>query len=746
MTKFVRLSEKGSQVCWEIDEEGNRCTGQLDEWGNLIDRYGRVYVDDVVGVGDVEKHGRCYTKVEGVLLRDKVRKGLVRTYLDGISVGDVYKNGVTKRCREVIAIIQSTYDGMGKISLRKVVRDNVRVVDISKKLVTHKIVDWVRLLDADIRERISEYGLYVWASLDEVGSYVSGRVDEWGMLVEERLTRGGGMWWFVRKIFVEEIDVGDGLWKRPTRVGREVVGIVEKTWVRVSKRISDGVGVIDSVVRRPGKVVSESILASDGMGRVSLRKGVRDEIRLVDVSKKRVTHKVVDWLRLLDSDVREVMSEWGNRVWRSLDEMGSYVGGRLDEWGMVNTQRITLGGSLTWRITKRFVETLEVVDTAHKRVVAKTAQWLYVTEKRRVDVAKRLDDMLIGITDVGVKIPGKMLSDDVGIVDSATKRVGTTRVDGIRLTEGLIGRTITRVVNDTIGVVDTLRRVRLLTLEEALGVVDHTGKSIVRSVQDRIRVVDKQWKGIGKTLGEALSIGDTTWKHMVVVLNDTLGVVDTISKRVVTAIVVEPIRVVDYQTRRLTRYVSEGIAILDSDIRQTIDEWGLLITGSINEVGSKVVDTIDEWGVTSWQAVMRGGQLIIRPIKVGVETLALTEGLSKWLTRIVSDHISLSDIFSRWHQTLVELSEILNVQDAKRVVLSKVVKNTIRFKDIVRKTPTRVVAERLQLSDWTRRVMDCVVGFKQSIGVRKIGDAFAVLRNMGTKSKKRYSDTEVNDD
>ena len=289
MTKFVRLSEKGSQVCWEVDEEGNRCTGQLDEWGNLIDRYGRVYVDDEVGVGDVEKHGRCYTKVEGVLLRDKVRKGLVRTYLDEISVGGVYKNGVTKRCREVITIIQSTYrrfarrslsemitptdkmkksiirnlsqqlfindwngkcprlprseeivvsDGIGKISLRKVVRDTVRVVDISKKRVTYKIVDWVRLLDADVRERISEYGLRVWASLDEVGSYVSGRVDEWGMFVEERMTRGGGMWWFVRKVFVEEIDVGDGLWKRPTRVGREVVGIVEKTWVRVSMGIS----------------------------------------------------------------------------------------------------------------------------------------------------------------------------------------------------------------------------------------------------------------------------------------------------------------------------------------------------------------------------------------------------------------------------------------------------------------------------------------------------------------------------
>ena len=42
---------------------------------------------------------------------------------------------------------------------------------------------------------------------------------------------------------------------------------------------------------------------------------------MIDVSKKRVTHKVVDWLRLLDSDVREVMSEWGNRVWRSLDEV-----------------------------------------------------------------------------------------------------------------------------------------------------------------------------------------------------------------------------------------------------------------------------------------------------------------------------------------------------------------------------------------------------------------------------------------
>ena len=121
-------------------------------------------------------------------------------------------------------------------------------------------------------------------------------------------------------------------------------------------------------------MVSESILASDGMGRVSLRKGVRDEIRLVDVSKKRVTHKIVDWFRLLDNDVREVMSEWGSRVWGSLDEMGSYVGGRLDEWGMVVEERVTHGGGLEWFATKRFSEVMSLGDGVVKRPVRRVGE------------------------------------------------------------------------------------------------------------------------------------------------------------------------------------------------------------------------------------------------------------------------------------------------------------------------------------------------------------------------------------
>ena len=824
MTKFVRLSEKGNQVCWEVDEEGNRCTGQLDEWGNLIDRYGRVYVDDVVGVGDVEKHGRCYTKVEGVLLRDRVRKGLVRTYLDGISVGDVYKNGVTKRCGEVITIIQSTYrrfarrslsemitptdkmkksiihnlsqqlfindwnrkcprlprseeivvsDGIGKISLRKVVRDNVRVVDISKKRVTHKIVDWVRLLDADVRERISEYGLRVWASLDEVGSYVSGRVDEWGMLVEERMTRGGGMWWSARKIFVEEIDVGDGLWKRPTRVGREVVRIVEKTWVRVSKRISDGVGVIDSVVRRPGKVVSESILASDGMGRVSLRKGVRDEIGLVDVSKKRVTHKVVDWFRLLDSDVREVMSEWGNRVWRSLDEVGSYVGGRLDEWGMVVEERVTHGGGLEWFVTKRFSEVLLLGDGVVKRPVRRVGEVIGIVEKRWVEVEKKIGDS------VGV-------SDELGKV--ATKLV----VDGIRT-------------------VDSVKRSVICWIDDVMVIGDKVSKRCERLLHDGVGVVDGVMKRPRKVHGEGVDIGDV------------------VGPRFIGKVVTDSIVVKDKVMKNIVHVGREVIALLDGSIRWLGDEWGKFVTTCVDEYGQRVVGGLNEIGDWVGERITRGGALIVVPIKharevmglgdviggrnvgkriresvtvidkvgkrvihdlvrevVGVtdevrkrgivkvgEVLVLGDVVVKRCGKVLRDSVGIVDYVRRRYEEIIRLVDNIRVVDSvkkqvgynlrdvvsvvdevrrgavKRVgdvicvseevgrEVVKRVRDVMRLKDVVRKRPERAIVEIVGISDWFRRVRDCVIGWQQVGIVKRISDGIA---------RRRYEDVESVDE
>jgi hypothetical protein len=582
--------------------------------------------------------------------------------------------------------------------------------------VTHKIVDWVRLLDADVRERISEYGLRVWASLDEVGSYVSGRIDEWGMLVEERLTRGGGVWWSVRKVFVEEIDVGDGLWKRPIRVGREVVGIVEKTWMRVSKRISDGVGVIDSVVRRPGKVVSESILASDGMGRVSLRKGVRDEIRLVDVSKKRVTHKVVDWFRLLDSDVREVMSEWGNRVWRSLDEVGSYVGGRLDEWGMVVEERVTHGGGLRWLVTKRFSEVMSLGDGVVKRPVRRVGEVIGIVEKRWVEVGKKIGDS-VGVVDGVMKRPRKVYGEGVGIGDDVGGRsVVKSLRDRMRVRDE-VGKRVRLVRVEIVSVVDEGRSVIGKVLREVVYVVDEKRSSVVRLLGDVVGVVDGGWRHVKRVVSDGIGVEDGKYVVAGKRVFDSVGIDDVVGPRFVGKVVTDSIVVKDRVKKNVVHVGREVIALLDGSVRWLGDEWGKFVTTCIDEYGQRVVGGLNEIGDWVGEKITHGGALVVVPIKCAREVVGLNDEIGgRSVGKRISEIVHVSDkVVKRVVRDLV--GEVIGVtDDVKRRGIVKV-REMLVLGDRVGKRCEKVLRDSVGVVDYVRRRYEEIVMLVDNIGV-----------------------------
>lgn len=712
MTKFVRLSEKGSQVCWEVDEDGNRCIGQLDEWGNLIDRYGRVYVDDEVGVGDSEKHGRCYTKVEGVLLRDKVRKGLVRTYLDGISVGDVYKNGVTKRCGEVITIIQSTYrrfarrslsemitptdkmkksiihnlsqqlfiydwnrkcprlpksevivasDEMGKISLRKVVRDTLRMVDISKKQVTHKIVDWVRLLDADVRERISEYGLRVWESLDEVGSYVSGRVDEWGVLVEERVTRGGGMWWFVKKVFVEEIDVGDRLWKRPIRVGREVVRVVEKPWVRVSKRISDGIGVVDEVMKRPRKVYGEIVGVEDVEGNRWIGKALRDGVRVRDKVSKHI--------------------------------------------GVVK------------------VEIVAVVDEGRSVIGKVLREVVHVVDEKRSSVVRLLGDV-VGVVDGGWRHVKRVVNDGIGVVDGKYVVAGKRVFDGIGIDDVVGPRVVGKVVTDGIGVRDVLKKR-----------VVHVGQEVITLLDGSIR-----WLGeVGDWIGEGITRGGALIIVPIKYVREVMGLSDVVGERSIGKMIRESVTVTDKVGKRVIHdLVREVVGVTDGVRKKGIVKVKeVLVLGDV--VGKRCGKVLrDSVGVMDY--VRRRYEEII----MLVDNIGVVDSVKRQVGYNLRDVVSVVDGVRR--EAVKCVGDVICVGEEVGREVVKRVRDVMRLKDVVRKRPERAIVEVVGISDWVRRVRDCVVGFRRTLTGKLNMDARSVKVNQLAVSNKEYRDTEVGND
>ena len=204
-----------------------------------------------------------------------------------------------------------------------------------------------------------------------------------------------------------------------------------------------------------------------------------DEIRLVDVSKKRVTHKVVDWLRLLDSDVREVI-DWSGEIecGESLDEMGSYVGGRLDEWGMVVEERVTHGGGLRWLVTKRFSEVMfDFGDGVVKRSVRRVGEVIRIVEKRWVEVGKKISDS-VGVVDGVMKRSWKVYGEIVGVEDVEGSRwIGKVVRDGVRVKDE-VGKRIGVVKVEIMAVVDEGRSVIGKVLREVIYVVDEKRSSV----------------------------------------------------------------------------------------------------------------------------------------------------------------------------------------------------------------------------------------------------------------------------
>ena len=58
----------------------------------------------------------------------------------------------------------------------------------------------------------------------------------------------------------------------------------------------------------------------------------------------------------------------------------------------------------------------------------------------------------------------------------------------------------------------------------------------------------------------------------------------------------------------------------------------------------------------------------------------------------------------------------------------KRVKDGMRLKDVVRKRPERAIVEIVGISDWFRRVRDCVIGWQQAGVVKRISDGIARRR------------------
>ncbi len=660
MTVFSRLNESGEVICNDVSEDGSTIVGGIDEWGRLIQSSGRLYVSGVVSVGDIEKHGRCFTRVEPLWIEDvmdewrrkvievwdklrvvdKVRRMVVRPMDDSVYVADASKRVPIKKRLDSIVL----GDMFRVPKYTKMVKEWVKIVDRRRVRVKSVIWDAFRVADDEIKYMLDEWGNIVIGELTEWSSLVVDRLDEMGNVVNERVTGIGlGVSWHINKVmsedvvlvevmkkglmsgFKEGIKVVDNKRSEVKKVGEEIVSIVDSKWVLLKKWCGDIVDVGDSQSYGITKMHREVMKVKDWMGGRTINVEIRDG------------------LAILDNTIRETLNEWGQYVHGSLDEWGQYVVGVYDEVGNRIYVRTTVGGSLEWFITKVLKSDVTLMDMYRLGWLKKYAtDVIKVKDNARKKVRVAIDDVItivdegwawisrvvidsIGLYDIRNRKVVKGVRDFVEVMDKSSKDIVKWFVDGVEVIEGVVESIRIKVLNE----------LAIITEVEV-------GKCVGKAVRDVVGVADKVCKCAVGHLLDGISMLDVVTKDPKRLSTELVGLVDSklsgVRKVVKNTIGLAEVRLAKVTTRFVDRF-----ALLDSDVVEWLNEMGLYVYDVLDEIGSRVSGVVDEWGMRVDRRVTVGGSVRWHIAKVFGDVVELGDSKVSAPRRVVWDIVRMAD-------------------------------------------------------------------------------------------------------
>ena len=118
-----------------------------------------------------------------------------------------------------------------------------------------------------------------------------------------------------------------------------------------------------------------------------------------------------------------------------------------------------------------------------------------------------------------------------------------------------------------------------------------------------------------------------------------------------------------------------------------------------------------------------------------VDNIRVVESVKKQVGYNLRDVVSVVDEVRRG--AVKRVGDVICVSEEVGREVVKRVRDVMRLKDVVRKRPERAIVEIVGISDWFRRVRDCVIGWQQAREVKRISDGI---------DRRRYGDVESVDE
>lgn len=154
----------------------------------------------------------------------------------------------------------------------------------------------------------------------------------------------------------------------------------------------------------------------------------------------------------------------------------------------------------------------------------------------------------------------KVLGETVTLVDTVIKSLGRTLTDAITLVDSIIKSTA-RTLTDPVVLVDTITRSFNRTLSEVVTLVDTLVRQTSRTLTEAITVVDTLIKATAKVLNEAVTLSDTILRAMERTFTETVTLVDTVLKQL-SKTFTEAVTLTDTFAYRLITKMRKGATIL----------------------------------------------------------------------------------------------------------------------------------------------------------------------------------------
>lgn len=324
------------------------------------------------------------------------------------------------------------------------------------------------------------------------------------------------------------------------------------------------------------------------------------------------------------------------------------------------------------------------------------------------------------------------------VVDEGRSVIGKVLREVIYVVDEKRSSFIRKVVTDSIVVKDRVKKNIVHVSREVIALLDGSirwlgdewGKLVTTCIDEYGQRVVGGLNEVSDWVGERITRGGALIVVPIKHAREVMGLGDVVGGRNVGKRIRESVTVTDKVGKRVIHDLVREIVGVTDEVRKrgAVKVREVLVLGDV--VGKRCGKVLrDSVGIVDY--VRRRYEEII----MLVDNIRVVESVKKQVGYNLRDVVSVVDEVRRG--AVKRVGDVICVSEEVGREVVKRVRDVMRLKDVVRKRPERAIVEIIGISDWFRRVRDCVIGWQQAGVVKRISDGIA---------RRRYGDVESVDE